>query len=84
MFTVPGDPLDNRYVTLRDSESFPLAGEGVVAKVDIPAKTIFCHYSAHVLTSAQISKLRKNLVVHMKENNKTLDDQEVEDYWKYR
>jgi len=84
LFTVQGDPLDNRYVALRDSESFPLAGEGVVAKVDIPAETIFCHYSAHVLTSTQINKLRKDLVIYFKENNKTFDDQEVEDSWMYR
>ncbi len=49
--TFIGDPLDNRYVTLRDSDLFPLAGEGVVAKVDIPAETIFCLYSALLLTT---------------------------------
>jgi hypothetical protein len=76
--------LDNRYVTLRDSESFPLAGEGAIAKVDIPAETIFCHFSGLLLTSAQLDKQKRDLVAYMKENNLTLDHKEVEDTWKYR
>jgi hypothetical protein len=51
LITFIGDPLDNRYVTLRESDLFLLAGEGLVAKVDIPAETIFCHYSTLLLTT---------------------------------
>ena len=36
------DPLDNKYVELRDSEDFPLAGEGLIAKKDIAPDTTFC------------------------------------------
>ena len=42
-FTIfSGDPLDNKYVELRDSEVFPLAGEGLIAKQDIAPSTVFC------------------------------------------
>ena len=37
-----GDPLDSKYVELRDSEVFPLAGEGLIAKQDIAPNTVFC------------------------------------------
>jgi len=50
---VTGDPIDNKYIALKNSEMFPLAEEGMVAKVNIPKDTIFCHMSGYILTNAQ-------------------------------
>ncbi len=66
---ISGDPIDNRYVVLKDSERFPLAGEGMVAKVDIPKGTIFCHMSGYILNNAQFEDLEKNITNYKKEKN---------------
>ena len=50
---VTGDPIDNKYIALKDSELFPLAEEGMVTKVNIPKDTIFCHMSGYILTNSQ-------------------------------
>jgi hypothetical protein len=39
-------------VQLRTSETYPDAGDGVVAKVDIPESTIFILMSGQILTPA--------------------------------
>jgi len=54
---------------LRDSEKYPLAGEGMIAKVDIPTDTIFCHMSGHVLTKSQLEEAKLNATKYMRENN---------------
>jgi hypothetical protein len=66
---VSGDPIDIRYVALKDSERFPLAGEGLVAKVDIPEATIFSHMSGHILTQSQHEDLKIRVRNYMKNNN---------------
>ena len=58
---VPGDPIDNKYVVLKDSEISPLAGEGLKAKVNIPKGTIFCHMSGYILTKSQYLEAQKKL-----------------------
>jgi hypothetical protein len=69
MFVITGDPIDNRYVVLKDSERFPLAGEGLVAKIDIPKDTVFCHMSGHIMTYPQLENHKMNISKYMKENN---------------
>ncbi len=58
---VLGDPIENRYVALKDSEIFPNAGEGMVAKENIPKNTIFSHMSGYILTNSQYKDAYINL-----------------------
>jgi hypothetical protein len=48
---------------------YPLAGEGIVAKVDISKDTIFCHMSGHVLTKSQLEDAKLNATKYMRKNN---------------
>jgi hypothetical protein len=50
------DILDDRYVEVRQSQEYPEAGEGLVAKVDIPDLTIISLMSGLIFTKAQKDK----------------------------
>jgi hypothetical protein len=50
------DILDDRYVEVRQSQEYPEAGEGLVAKVDIPEWTVVSLMSGLIFTKAQNKK----------------------------
>ena len=54
--------MDNRYVYLKDSLEYPLAGEGAHAKTDVPPFTPYCLYSGHIMTPSQMEERRQEQV----------------------
>ena len=77
-----GDPLDNKYVALKQSETYPEAGEGSFAKVDIPAHTIYVLYSAFRLTKDEFDQFQKEQKEKFEKEKFT--EQQIYDSWKYR
>ena len=78
------DPFDNRNAYLRDSKLYPEAGQGMVARVEIPANTNFVMMTGHVRTRTQNEKKRAALLKIMEERNITYNHPDIEPLWKYQ
>ena len=79
-----GDPLDNRYVYLDRSAQFPLAGEGLFAREDIPPDTVFVLYGGHILTDAEMKDFLKEEQEANRRANISGTDPAATAKWKYR
>ena len=77
-----GDPLDNRYVDLKISETYPEAGEGSFAKTRVAKNTIYSLYGGWFFTNKEF----KSYILKAEQDfrNRNVSDQEYEDFWKYR
>ena len=69
---------------MKTSETFPLAGEGAHARVDIPANTVFAVYGGHVMSSAEIQQLSERQKEEFDARGIPEDSLERYDAWKYR
>ncbi len=80
-----GDPLDNRYLYLKQSAEFPIAGEGSHARVAVPAHTTYALYNGYQwdkeTSEKNIERIRKEF-----EDRNITDDLHPEKIaaWKYR
>lgn len=79
-----GDPLDNRYLYLKPSKEYPLAGEGAHAKIDVPAFTPFSLYGGHIMTQRELGERKNKQVEDLKARGLSMRDPEGYDTWKYR
>ncbi len=70
--TVP-DPLDSRYIRLGPSPTFPEAGEGSFAKVDIPTGTTYVLYGGNLWGADRA----KELLARDNEGELSLDEKEA-------
>ena len=66
---VAADALEQRYVEMRTSLEFPDAGDGLVAKIDIPEDTIVSLMSGLIFTTEQFVEERKKIEDWILENN---------------
>ncbi len=77
------DPLDKKYVYLKDSIRFPAAGKATFAKRDVPANTVFVLYGGRLLTEDQDKILRAEQGQLMREKGHR-DHPDVVAKWKYK
>lgn len=56
-FPLAADPLDAKYVYVKNSEAVPGGGESLYAKQDIPAGTVVSILSGFVMPNAEIEEL---------------------------
>lgn len=80
---VAADALEQRYVEMRTSLEFPDAGDGLVAKIDIPEDTIVSLMSGLIFTTEQFVEERKKIEDWILENNFDFEDDEATFFWKY-
>ena len=78
------DPFDTRNVYLRDSKLYPEAGEGMVARIEIPANFRFALMTGHVQTEVQYARKRADLIKILNERNITYNHPDIEPLWKYQ
>lgn len=76
--------MDNRYLYLKPSEEYPMAGEGSYAKVDVPAHTPFALYGGHIMTPAEMEERKVQQSKDLQERGLSMRDPEAYDTWKYR
>ena len=81
-FPLVQDPLDKKYVYLKKSEK--IGGDGVFAKVDIPAETIFATLSGYVYTFDELVIYLKSLSRKFHSMNSTQQEKWAETLWMYR
>ena len=78
------DPLDKKYVNIKETASFDFAGEGTYASRDIPENITFVLLGGYLYDNEQ----RKILIEHNMEiarlNNWANDNPEFEKQWMYR
>ena len=78
------DPLDNKYLYLKDSNTFDTAGEGAFAAMDIPASTVFVLYGGMLYNSEQNKILQKKLESMKVNHGWGWDHPEAVAQWKYK
>ncbi len=81
------DPLDKKYVILKNSTRFPLAGEATYAARDVPKDTVFALYVGNLHRYANSNEdeiLRNKDRDTMIANDWDIQDQRSVDLWKYR
>ena len=69
---------------MKTSETFPLAGEGAYARIDIPANTMFAVYGGHVMSKKEIDELSLRQNEEFDARGLPKDSMERYDAWKYR
>ena len=77
------DPLDKKYVYLKDSVRFPIAGEATYAKRDVPPNTVFVLYGGRLLTEYQDTIFRQRMDKLIEEKGHR-DHPDVIAMWKYK
>ena len=80
------DPLDKKYMNLKNSNIFPGAGEGAFATRDVPANTIFTPYGGMLYNQEQYKILDEKQNKTRLENGwkNSNDDENNIALWKYR
>ena len=78
------DPLDKKYMYLKNSNIFPGAGEGAFATRDVPADTIFSPYGGMLYTWKQREILDEKHNKTRLENGWNDDDEKSVALYKYR
>ena len=78
------DPLDKKYVYLKNSTSFDTAGEGTYATRDIPAGIAYVLYGGYLYDKEQKQILKQRNLEIAKENKWMKDHPELEASWKYK
>ena len=76
--------MDNRYVNLEISKTFPDAGEGSFAKTRVGKHTIYSLYGGKFYTAKEFDLYTQKTEQDFSNRNVKLSDQEHEDFWKYR
>ena len=80
-FPLIQDPLDKKYVYLKKSEKID---DGVFAKVDIPAETIFATLSGYVYTFDELEIYLESLSGKFYSMNSAQQEKWAESLWMYR
>ena len=78
------DPLDKKYMYLKNSNIFPGAGEGAFATRDVPADTIFSPYGGMLYNKEQFMILHEKQYQFILENGWKIDDEQTIALRKYR
>ena len=78
------DPLDKKYVYLKDSDSFISAGEGAYATRDIPKDIYYVLYGGRLYNKEEADILKRETKEKAKTNCWMKDDPASEAEWKYR
>ena len=78
------DPLDKKYLYLKESDTFDKAGEGAFAAMDIPASTVFVLYGGMLYNEEQNQILGQKLKSLNEKHGWSPDDPEAEAQWKYK
>ena len=75
------DPLDQKYVYLKNSDTYPLAGEGAYATRDVPENTVFVIYGGRFYQTREEASIldKKN-----REEGEMLDRHGKYEQWKYK
>ncbi len=78
------DPLDKKYIELKNSEKYPKAGEATFATKDVPANTVFVLYGGMLLTNDQFQDFRDSLAKQFKDKEWHRDHPDATALWMYR
>ena len=78
------DPLDKKYMYLKNSNIFPGAGEGAFATRDVPADTIFSPYGGMLYSKEQFKILDEKQYKSILENGWKPDNEQTIALRKYR
>ena len=79
-----GDPLDNRYADLGNSEAHVEAGEGIFAKTLVPKNNFFTLFGGRFYDEKDFKSLVIKSDREFRSRNITKSHKEFEDFWKYR
>ena len=78
------DPLDKKYVYLKDSDSFISAGEGAYATRDIPKDIYYVIYGGRLYNKEEADILNAELIKKAEANRWMKDEPAFEAEWMYR
>ena len=78
------DPLDKKYVYLKNSDTYPSASEGAYATRDVPENTVVVIYGGMLYNNEQTQILTNRTNTFLKEKNNDIDDKEYEALWMYK
>ena len=78
------DPLDKKYVVLKNSDFFENAGEGAFAKMDVPTDTVFALYGGLLFDKEESEIFSNTFSDKIEKYHWTFDDPDYEAEWKYR
>ena len=78
------DPLDKKYVYIKDSDVFDMAGEGAHATRDISANIIYVLYGGYMYNKEQRLILQQRKWEKYKINHWMKDNPKFEAQWNYR
>ena len=76
------DPLDKKYVNIKESDTFDSAGEGAYATRDIPTNITYAVYGGYLYNKRQDSILRQRIQDKAKRNHWMKHSHELEEQWK--
>ena len=78
------DPLDKKYVYLKNSDTYPSASEGAYATRDVPENTVVVIYGGMLYNNEQTQILTNRTNKFLKEKNNNIDNKEYEALWMYK
>ena len=78
------DPLDKKYVYLKDSDSFLSAGEGAYATRDIPKDIYYVIYGGRLYNKEEADIVSKEINKKAEANRWMKDNSDLEAEWMYR
>ena len=77
-----GDPLDNRYIDVKVSEKYPLAGEGAFARHEVPPRTIYSLYGGKIYSEESYGEFKTQAMNEFRQRR--LKIHQVTEFWKYK
>ena len=78
------DPLDKKYVNIKETESFDFAGQGTYASRDIPENITYVLFGGYLYDNEQKKILNEHNMEIARLNNWANDNPELEKQWMYR
>ena len=78
------DPLDKKYVNIKETESFDFAGEGIYASRDIPENITYVLFGGYLYDNEQKKILIERNMEIARLNNWANDNPELEKQWMFR
>ena len=78
------DPLDKKYVSVKQSVKYPLAEEAAFASRDIPSNTVFVLYGGRLLNQEENEIMTEREIAWAKTQSLHRDDPVAVALWMYR